>query len=166
MDHTPAAAFHGATTLTRRTSNVTRSHRLTRLETVSTGVQTHIHESDVGKQHLAGPPSPTRSSKDAHWTRTYARAFPTFNFYLHDLDREVLVKLRHYITALQGHIEPFFSCNVTHLILPCEESEYIARYEPQVSDSMVIYDVEDKAKLLLRWHVKKWRLFVMRINGD
>ncbi|EPX70958.1 Hsk1-Dfp1 kinase complex regulatory subunit Dfp1 [Schizosaccharomyces octosporus yFS286] len=96
---------------------------------------------------LATAKSTTQKAKLLEWKRQYKKAFPNFRFYLDGFDSNLQQRVKRQIVQLGGHVETFFSGNVTHVVTTRSIQDIAAKNSKQ--------DVLTKARQL---NMKIWSM--------
>ncbi|WBW75026.1 Hsk1-Dfp1 kinase complex regulatory subunit Dfp1 [Schizosaccharomyces osmophilus] len=96
---------------------------------------------------LATAKSASQKAKLMEWKRQYKKAFPNFRFYLDGFDSNLQQRVKRQIVQLGGHVETFFSGNVTHVVTTRSIQDIAAKNSKQ--------DVLTKARQL---NMKIWSM--------
>ncbi|EPY50603.1 Hsk1-Dfp1 kinase complex regulatory subunit Dfp1 [Schizosaccharomyces cryophilus OY26] len=96
---------------------------------------------------LATAKSTSQKAKLLEWKRQYKKAFPNFRFYLDGFDPNLQQRVKRQVVQLGGHVETFFSGNVTHVVTTRSTQDIMAKNSKQ--------DVLTKARQL---NMKIWSM--------
>ncbi|CAA19117.1 Hsk1-Dfp1 kinase complex regulatory subunit Dfp1 [Schizosaccharomyces pombe] len=96
---------------------------------------------------VLGSKNSSQKARLQEWKRQYKKAFPHFRFYLDGCDPSVAHRVKKQIQQLGGHVETFFSGNVTHVATVRAIQDVSVKYAKQ--------DVITKARQL---NMKIWSM--------